>query len=80
MALGEAASLIAMPGRLCENSQPVPVRNEDWAKYSAGLVDAAKACYQAAQAKSQDRVSECTDRLTDACDNCHKVYRDKPQK
>lgn len=79
IAISETATLITMPGRLRENGQPVPVQRADWIKYSQGLVAAGQACYKAAQSKSQDAVSNCTDRLSEACDNCHKVYRDKPE-
>ena len=76
-AIAEAAALIAMPGRLRENGEPVPVTRPDWIKFSQELADAAKATYKAAQSKSQDAVNMSTDRLTDACDSCHMVYRDK---
>jgi len=77
IAIAEAAALIAMPGRLRENGEPVPVTRPDWIKFSQELADAAKATYKAAQSKSQDAVNMSTDRLTDACDSCHMVYRDK---
>jgi len=76
IAISETATLITMPGRLRSNGQPVPVQRADWIKYSQGLVAAGQACYKAAQSKSQDAVSMCTDGLSEACENCHKVYRD----
>jgi len=76
IAISETATLITMPGRLRSNGQPVPVQRADWIKYSQGLVAAGQACYKAAQSKSQDAVSMCTDELSEACENCHKVYRD----
>jgi cytochrome c556 len=76
IAISETATLITMPGRLRSNGQPVPVQKADWVKYSQGLVAAGQACYKAAQLKSQDAVSMCTDELSEACENCHKVYRD----
>jgi hypothetical protein len=30
--------------------------------------------------KDLPAVGYCTDLLSEACDNCHKVYRDAPQK
>jgi cytochrome c556 len=80
IAISETANLITMPGRVRSNGQPVPVQRADWIKYSQGLVAAGQACYKAAQSKSQDAVSNCTDQLSEACDNCHKVYRDPQQK
>ena len=79
IAISETATLITMPGRLRSNGQPVPVQRADWIKYSQGLVAAGQACYKAAQSKSQDAVSTCTDQLSEACENCHKVYRDNAQ-
>ena len=76
IAISETATLITMPGRLRSNGQPVPVQRADWIKYSQGLVAAGQACYKAAQSKSQDALGTCTDQLSEACDNCHKVYRD----
>lgn len=80
IAISETAALISMPGRLRSNGQPVPVQRADWIKYSQALVLAGQACYKAAQSKNQDAVSNCTDQLSEACDNCHKVYRDAQQK
>ena len=80
MALAESGNLISMPGRLRENGQPVPVQRLDWIKKVQALVEAAKACYQAARSKNPDTVTASTDQLVDACDNCHKVYRDKPER
>lgn len=76
IAISESAALITMPGRVRSNGQPVPVQRADWVKYSQGLVAAGQACYKAAQSKSQDAVSNCTDQLSESCENCHKVYRD----
>jgi cytochrome c556 len=80
IAISETATLITMPGRLRSNGQPVPVQRADWNQYAQGLVAAGQACYKAAQSKSQDAMSTCTDQLSDACENCHKVYRDNQQK
>ena len=76
LAISETSNLITMPARVRSNGQPVPVQRADWIKYSQGLVAAGQACYKAAQSKSQDAVSNCTDQLSESCDNCHKVYRD----
>lgn len=77
LAIAEFANLVTLPGRLRENGQPVPVQRADWNKFAQGLVDAGKACYKAAQSKSVEAVSMCTDQLSDSCSNCHDVYRDK---
>jgi cytochrome c556 len=76
IAISETTTLITMPGRVRSNGQPVPVQRADWIKYAQALVPAGQACYKAAQSKNQDAVSNCADQLSEACDNCHKVYRD----
>jgi cytochrome c556 len=40
------------------------------------VVDAGRAAYRAAQTRRQDAVSEATNGISDACANCHRVYRD----
>ena len=76
IAIAEAAALITMPGRLRDNGQPVPVERADWIKFSQELADAGQASYKAAHSKNQEAVSMSTDRLSEACDSCHGVYRD----
>jgi cytochrome c556 len=78
LAIEGSADLILRPGRVRSNGQPVPVQAADFIKYASALVPAGKDCLKATRKKSQDLVSYCTDGLSDACDNCHKVYRDKP--
>jgi cytochrome c556 len=79
VALEEAANLITLPGRLREDGQPVPAQRANWNKWAQGVLDAGQACYKAAQAKSADKVNDCTDKLAESCSNCHDVYRDRPQ-
>jgi cytochrome c556 len=80
MAIAEFSNLVAIPGRVRENGQPVPVQRADWNKFSQGLVSAGQACYKAAQSRKADAVGHCTDQLSDSCSNCHDIYRDRPQK
>jgi cytochrome c553 len=79
LALSEAANLMLIPGRLCENGQPVPLDREDFRKFIQGLADAGEAAYKAAQSKNQDQMIEVSDTVAAACANCHEVYRDKPE-
>jgi hypothetical protein len=72
----QAANLILMAGRLRSNGQPVPVQAADYVKFANALVPAGRDCLKAAQKKSRDIVNDCTDSLSQACDNCHNVYRD----
>lgn len=80
VAIEETYNLIMIPGRIRSNGQPVPVQAADYAKFAAALAPAGRDCLKAALVKNQDTVVNCTDSLTQACDNCHKVYRDQPQK
>ncbi len=80
VAIEETSNLIMIPGRIRSNGQPVPVQAADYAKYAAALAPAGRECLKAALIKNQDAIGNCTDTLSGACDNCHKVYRDPPQK
>jgi mono/diheme cytochrome c family protein len=77
LAIAEAAPRFLTPGRRCENGRPVPVDRPDWIKFTQELVSAAQAAYRASQMRSQEAVSDATGQLSDACFNCHIVYRDK---
>ena len=77
VALGETAPLMLTPGRRCENGKPVPVSDPDWIKFTVELSETSKAIYAAAQTRSQEKVSDITERLADMCLHCHQVFRDK---
>lgn len=80
VAIEESSNLVMVPGRVESNGQPVPVQMPDYAKFAAALGPAGKDCLMASLKKSKDAVANCTDSLTQACDNCHKAYRDQPHK
>jgi cytochrome c556 len=80
VAIEELENLIMLPGRMRSNGQPAPVQNADYAKFAAALAPAGRDCLKASLQKSKDAVANCTDSLSQACDNCHKVYRDAPAK
>lgn len=77
LALAETANLILIPGRRCENGKPVPLDRDDFKKFAAGLADAGRAAYKAAQLKDLDAMVEVSSTVSDACAACHEVYRDK---
>ena len=77
LAIAETANLLMIPGRMCENGRPVPLDREDFRKFAAGLADAGKAAYKAAQSKNLDAMVEVSGTVSDACAACHEVYRDK---
>jgi len=76
IALGEAANLIALPGRSCANGKPVPLNDPTYQKGIAALRDAADVSLKAAKAKNQDQVLDAADKITMACSTCHDAYRD----
>jgi hypothetical protein len=78
LAIAENANLIAIPGRLCANGRPVPVARADWIKFTQELRAAGMAAYRAAQSKNQDNMIEASGVIAEACENCHAVYREKP--
>ena len=76
----ETANLILTPGRLMSNGRPVPVHAPDYVKYAQALIPAGRDCLKAARMKSPDAISNCTDLLSQACDNCHNEFRDNQLK
>jgi len=79
IALAEAANLLTIPGRMCANGKPVPVQSADWQRFVQGLRDAGMASYKAAQTKDMDKMLDAADTLTNACSECHDVYREKTE-
>jgi len=78
ISIAEIGPLLMQPGRRCENGKPVPVERADWKAYVQGVVEAGRAAYRASQTRSQEAVSDATNVISDACANCHRVYRDVP--
>ena len=77
VALTETAPLLLTPGRRCQNGRPVPVDRADWKQYVAGLIEVGKLAYTTSKARNYDAFVEVSEKLNDACANCHKVYRDR---
>ena len=77
VAITETAPLLLTPGRRCQNGRAVPVDRSDWKQYVAALVDVGKVAHRASQARSYEAFIDVSEKLNDACANCHKVYRDK---
>jgi hypothetical protein len=77
IALNEAANLITLPGRTCQNGKPVPLDNETFQKGVLALRAAAGLAYKEAQAKNMDAMLDVADQMTQACSTCHDVFRDK---
>jgi mono/diheme cytochrome c family protein len=77
VAITESAALLLTPGRRCQNGRAVPVDRADWKQYVAALTEAGKLAHRASQARNFEAFVDISEKLNDACANCHKVYRDK---
>jgi mono/diheme cytochrome c family protein len=77
VAITETSALLLTPGRRCQNGRPVPVERADWKQYVAALADAGRLAHRASQARDFKAFIDISEKLNDACANCHKVYRDK---
>ncbi len=77
VAITETAALLLTPGRRCQNGRPVPVDRADWKQYVAALAEAGKLAHRASQARNYEAFVDISEKLNEACANCHKVYRDK---
>jgi mono/diheme cytochrome c family protein len=77
VALIETAPLLLSSGRRCQNGRIAPTDRTDWKQYVADLVDVGKQARRASQARNFEAFIDISEKLNDACANCHKVYRDK---
>ena len=77
VALTDGVDLILEPGRLCQNGKPVPIQRADFQKFARDMRAAGLAVLAAARTKNQEKVSDATNNLADACSSCHEIYRDK---
>ena len=77
VAITESAALFLTPGRLCQNGRAVPVDRADWKQFVAALTEAGKLAHRASRARNFEAFVDISEKLNDACANCHKVYRDK---
>ncbi len=77
VALTETAPLLLTPGRRCQNGKLAPVDNADWKKWTAELMEVGKVAYAASKSRNFAAFENIIGQLSDACDNCHSVYRDK---
>ena len=77
IALAESAPLMLVPGRRCENGKLVPVDDPDWIKFTKEMAEVGRASYRASQTRNQEKVSDISSDVADACLHCHQVFRDK---
>ena len=79
IALEEGIDLITKPGRLCTNGRPVPLEQPDFVLGIQRLRAVARAVQEAAREESQEKVSDITNQLAEACYGCHQVHRIAPR-
>ena len=77
LALAESANLLLIPGRICSNGAPAPVKDPAWATFVQELRDAGMKAYKAAQAKDQEKMIDIAETLNAACVGCHRKWRDR---
>ena len=77
IALTDGVDLILKPGRLCQNGKPVPIQQADFQKFARDMRAAGLEVLAAARTKNQEKTSDATNNLADACSSCHEIYRDK---
>ena len=77
VALTDGVDLLLAPGRLCQNGKPVPSQQADFKKFAGEMRKAGLQVLRAARTKNQEKTSDATNDLADACASCHSVYRDK---
>ncbi len=77
IALAESAPLMLTPGRRCENGKPVPVNDPDWIRFTKEMAEVGWTAYRASQTRNQEKVSDISGDVADACQHCHQVFRDK---
>jgi hypothetical protein len=53
------------------------VDRADWKQFVAALVEAGQLAHRESRARNFEAFGGISEKLNDACANCHKVYRDK---
>jgi cytochrome c553 len=80
IALAESAPLMLTPGRRCENGKPVPVNDPDWITFTKEMAEVGRTVYRASQTRNQEKVSDLSGDVADACLHCHQVFRDNARR
>ena len=75
-ALADASALMMLPGLRCENGRAAPVTEPDWIRLTDEMISVARRTYRLAQTRDREAVSSYTADLSNACNACHRVYRD----
>ena len=75
-AIADASTLLLQPGLRCENGRAAPISEPDWIRFTDEMISVAKRTYRLAQTKDKEAVSSYTLDLSNACNACHRTYRD----
>jgi mono/diheme cytochrome c family protein len=75
-ALADASALMMLPGARCENGRAAPITEPDWIRFTDQMISVARRTYRLAQMRDREAVSSYTTDLSNACNACHRVYRD----
>lgn len=77
LALADSAPLLLEPGRRCQNGKLVPVDDPDWIRFTKEMAEVGRNAYRASQTRNQEKVSDISGDVADACLHCHQVFRDR---
>src|SRR3954471_2175102 len=77
LALAESANLLLVPGRICSNGVPVPLKDPEWVAFVQKVRDVGMTAFKAAQAKDQPKMIDVSETLSAACAGCHRKWRDR---
>ena len=75
LTLAESANLLTIPGRICSNGAPVPVKDAAWAAFVQQLRNGSMQAYQAAKTKDQDKMIDASNAVNASCEGCHRKWR-----
>ena len=75
-ALADASALMMLPGARCENGRAAPITEPDWIRFTDQMITVARRTYRLAQTRDKEALSSYTLDLSNACNACHRVYRD----
>jgi len=77
VSIAEATTLMMAPGRKCTNGRDVPAQSKEWTQFVEQLRKESLAVYEAAKAKSQEKLREAGEAIDMTCDQCHAKYLEK---
>src|SRR5262245_26675519 len=77
ISIAEATTLMTAPGRKCTNGRDVPAQSKEWTQFVEQLRKESLAVYEAAKAKSQEKIREAGEAMDMTCDKCHAKYLER---